>query len=943
LLAPFVSIFPLTATFTAATTPTDAFLGTVTVSETTTGTLHTAAPITSVTELTPLNSFGGDIVRIKAGPGGDFGKGLYAISRGAGGNENAVNRPGVIYRVDPATGKASVFFDLNTVMNQLDPNALSTDGKNPAANSLGASTGYVNWYDIAFDTEGYFDGSPTMFVSTVDRSDPEKNAIYMISPSGQFLGAFVLLTDGLASTKFNINPTGMVVPGPEDQAFLRGLIAGSGITTTGGTFAALFFNANQYSPGQVISNGTLPKGVSETGMTLGSIVGMTQANVDYLSPVYSAFTDFGTPSALGIPARPGDSGVQGSNGELLIGNLIPSTTTSLTLDQTGAVSSQFRRLEDITFDQYGYFSQDLTLTAATATGSSTTTFTVTLPPTSAGNLMVSDLATGLSVTVTSVAQGTAGQPGFIPAGVTVQVPIQGSGPVGIELENPNLPYNPVTNPLIPIVTNGNTTDGSNLGGRVVRITPGGVVTNFIQGFDTSGNQDASSFIQSELSITTSADGTTLYASDNDAIWQFKTTASLAGSTTGTLIGLNDLRTLGVPYEGSNSAVAVVDTGVDALSPPFRGRVTPGKNVYTGGLGNKDLAANAGGGTTAGTGGGGGGGGGTTGSAPQVLANTFDGHGTPVAGVVAQFVPQATIEPVAIFAPFIGQVTLSSTGTTGGTTGTTGLSQVSNALTTSQQVWLGMKYVSQHPYVGDPIRPGKQDRVIASTFAFGTPNTFTSEAQAFKTYPQIVIALKNQLHRFRKLGIAPVAAAGQFGAPLGASTSTTTGGTTTTTTTGGFNSSNNASIGDVNGMSLPAILNEAISVTGTYPFPFTTDTTTTPNDPPIGVIPNPLGPVLIFGNNLTIGGTAGTTTTGVVAAAAAAAAVVAVQRPASRPTLRSSLPLTSPCTTTGSRPPPTGVWVPTSPRRRSTSPPSAERSRLPLARPTQAPREIPPTT
>ena len=92
-------------------------------------------------ELTPLSSFGGDIVRIKAGPGGVFGNGLYAISRGAGSNTNAVNRPGVIYRVDPATGKASVFFDLNTVMNQLDPNALTTDGVNPAANSLGASIG----------------------------------------------------------------------------------------------------------------------------------------------------------------------------------------------------------------------------------------------------------------------------------------------------------------------------------------------------------------------------------------------------------------------------------------------------------------------------------------------------------------------------------------------------------------------------------------------------------------------------------------------------------------------------------------------------------------------------------------------------------------------------------------------------------------------------------
>src|SRR5208337_3257675 len=136
-----------------------------------------------------------------------------------------------------------------------------------------------------------------------------------------FLGAFVLLTDGLAATKFNINPTGMVIPGPEDQAFLRGLLAGSGISTgTGGTFAGLFFNANAYSPGQVISNSTLPTGVSQTGMTLGTIVGMTEADADYLSPVYSAFTDFGKPTAGGIPGSPGDSGVQGFNGELLIGS-----------------------------------------------------------------------------------------------------------------------------------------------------------------------------------------------------------------------------------------------------------------------------------------------------------------------------------------------------------------------------------------------------------------------------------------------------------------------------------------------------------------------------------------------------------------------------------------------------------------------------------------------
>src|SRR5689334_1465215 len=80
LLAPVVTTFPFTATFTAATTPTNTLLGTVAVTQNLTGTANTAAPITSVSELTPVSSFGGDIVRIKAGPGGDFGKGVYAIS-----------------------------------------------------------------------------------------------------------------------------------------------------------------------------------------------------------------------------------------------------------------------------------------------------------------------------------------------------------------------------------------------------------------------------------------------------------------------------------------------------------------------------------------------------------------------------------------------------------------------------------------------------------------------------------------------------------------------------------------------------------------------------------------------------------------------------------------------------------------------------------------------
>ena len=49
---------------------------------------------------------------------------------------------------------------------------------NPAANSLGSSTGFVNWYDIAFDPEGNFNGQPTMFVASRRSRPLEERNLY---------------------------------------------------------------------------------------------------------------------------------------------------------------------------------------------------------------------------------------------------------------------------------------------------------------------------------------------------------------------------------------------------------------------------------------------------------------------------------------------------------------------------------------------------------------------------------------------------------------------------------------------------------------------------------------------------------------------------------------------------------------------------------------------
>ena len=156
----------------------------------------------------------------------------------------------------------------------------------------------------------------------------------------------------------------------------------------------------------------------------------------------------------------------------------------------------------------------------------------------------------------------------------------------------------------------------------------------------------------------------------------------------------------------------------------------------------------------------------------MISNGVDGHGTLVAGVVARFVPQSTLDPVDIFNPFLSTTGTTTGGGVNGGTGAAALSFSSNASTTSTNVYNGIKYVADHPFVNDPVRPNQADRVIASTYGFGSQTTFPSERTAYNQFPQLVIAIKNQLKRYRSLGISPIAAAGQYGNPKGDASGTT---------------------------------------------------------------------------------------------------------------------------------------------------------------------------
>ena len=325
LLAPVVSLFPRLAAFTAITT-----LPTGTNSRR--RGRHRGQPDRRLphrrpvhlghASSTPTSSFGGDIVRIRSGPGGDFGKGVYAISRGAGENAGtsgdqtttsptvtgAINRPGVIYRVDPATGKTSVFFDLNTVVSQLDP---ARDRRQLVGNA--DRPGQLVRHRVR--PRGLL-RRPAVDVRLERRPlRPDQERGLPDRPRRHVPGGVRPFTDGAVGSEVQREPERD--PRARRRRTRPSSAACSPAAAQGRTTReplGPLLRRQRLLPGQNLSTGArLPTGVDpDRPGTPGPITGLTASNPDYLSRVYSTFTDFGTPAAPGIEAttglqrRPGD-------------------------------------------------------------------------------------------------------------------------------------------------------------------------------------------------------------------------------------------------------------------------------------------------------------------------------------------------------------------------------------------------------------------------------------------------------------------------------------------------------------------------------------------------------------------------------------------------------------------------------------------------------------
>ena len=155
----------------------------------------------------------------------------------------------------------------------------------------------------------------------------------------------------------------------------------------------------------------------------------------------------------------------------------------------------------------------------------------------------------------------------------------------------------------------------------------------------------------------------------------------------------------------------IDTGVDSLVPNFRGRVATGFSTFSNGFGNDDTAA------------------------------AGNGHGTLVAGVIAQFVPQATLNPVNVFTP--NQVV----------PGPGGLNLGQRHLAAERLPRVRLR--RQEPVrPKDPVRSehaeNREDRRVNRRLRHHDHLSDRDRGRSSR-FPQVTIAFKNEFKKFRDAG------------------------------------------------------------------------------------------------------------------------------------------------------------------------------------------------
>lgn len=636
--------------------------------------------------------------RLEVDPTGAFGNDLFIISRGTpvGGGGlvpipvNPGDVAGRIYRVDPYA---------------VDGIGTMTAGQNREAFATipGGGTsfgGYENWFDLAFDPTGTFngvDGGPTLFVSTLDSATTAginpRNAIYGFRPDGSLVTPITALNP---TGTFAFSNLDAVHPGIHDSQV--GAIAVAPGDTFGRDLFALDVACDN-PPGVTCAAGD-GNTIFHVSPLQPQPVNLDQAPTPLNQHVEGTLPPLTPPPAnndIDVRAMQFDPQrgiiLQGQFGEPAFQRFGGLFVASSDIEPTDTFVSRI-----IQFPNPGATPVDL------------------IPPTPVNQLLIGDMAFD--------------PVGYFGGGIFFTDYVTGSVN--------QLLVDPVTglSIVLPFASNFNVQSPT----QFLPTDPPGVTP-------AEAYRDA-------FSISFSHDGEIMFVSDRDGVWGFYAN-TLAHTPAGTMIGLNDIRELHAPYTGDGLAAAVIDSGVDGAHLGFQGTVSAGFSPSIPGPANFD----------------------------------FTGHGTSVAGIIHQIVPDAVIEPINL------------------------LYGLTNSFFLNNSLYKAATYLKDHSTVDDP-RTAAFDPVpiVAANMSIGIRSgpeeNLVSDAWAVHEAPSVAIPLKATFAQYPSLnggmGIVPVASAGNSGELMNG----------------------------VTGADIPGILNEVVQVAAAYPYNASLDQGL-PTGPPIG--------------------------------------------------------------------------------------------------------------